>query len=177
MGTPLASPTDYSHTSSLGFRPDPLGRRRPMDDEVGVSPTSNAFTSLSFSTPTSSGDLLSPVSVSGERSGYPYSLGPSQQRGNPFSRATTDYRHPAVPRLQLQDVPRSVSEPHSAPVRSMPYSSGSLENGEYQLSPGYNMQSFGEPPRSVPPEGSQSPYGQASSQQSEFMLLYNIGFV
>jgi len=177
MGTPIASPTDYSHTSS-GFRPDPLGRRRPMDDEVGVSPTNNAFASLSFSTPTSSGDLLSPVSVSGERSSYPlYPLGPPQQRGNPFSRSTTDYRHPTVPRLQLQDVPRSVSEAQSAPVRSMPYSSGPIENGEYQLSPGYNVQSFGEPPRSVPPEGSQSPFGQAPSQQSEFILLYNVGLL
>lgn len=170
MGTPLASPTDYSPTSSLGFRPDPLGRRRPMDDEVGVSPTNNAFASLSFSTPTSSGDLLSPVSVSGERTSYlPYvtaPLGPPQQRGNPFSRPTTDYRHPTVPRLHLQDVPRSVSEPQSAPVRSMPYSSGPLENGEYQLSPGYNMQSFGEPPRSVPPEGGQGPFGQAPSQNT-----------
>lgn len=174
MGTPLASPTDYSPTSSLGFRPDPLGRRRPMDEEVGVSPTNNAFASLSFSTSTSGGDLLSPVSASGERAAYlPYitaPLGPPQQR-NPFSRSTTEYRHSAVPRLQLQqDVPRSVSEPQNAPVRSMPYSSGPLENGEYQLSPGYSMQNFGEPPRSVPPEGSQSPFGQAPSQQSEFIF-------
>jgi len=175
MGTPLASPTDYSPTSSLGFRPDHLGRRRPMDDEVGVSPTNNAFASLSFSTPTSGGELVSPVSVSGERTGYlPYvtaPLGPPQQRGNPFSRSTPDYRHSAIPRLPLQDVPRSVSESQSAPVRSISYSSGPLESGEYQLSPGYSMPSFGEPPRSVPPEGSQSPFGQAPSQQSEPLLL------
>lgn len=174
MGTPLASPTDYSPTSNIGYRPDPLGRRRPMDEEVGVSPTSNAFASLSFSTPTSNGDLLSPVSVSGERTGYlPYvtaPLGPPQQR-NPFSRPT-DYRHPSVPRLQLHDVPRSVSEPQSAPVRSTPYSSSPLDNGEYQLSPGYNMQSFVEPPRSVPPEGSQSPFGQTQNQPSAYAHSY-----
>lgn len=176
MGTPLASPTDYSPTSNLGFRPDHLGRRRPMDDDVGVSPTNNAFASLSFSTPTSNGDLLSPVSVSGERTGYlayvPPPLGPPQQRGNPFSRPTPDYRHSTVPRLQLHDVPRSVSEPQSAPVRSTPYSSSPLDNGEYQLSPGYNMQSFVEPPRSVPPEGNHSPFGQTQNQQSKFCLIH-----
>ncbi|KAF8442567.1 hypothetical protein BDZ91DRAFT_670790 [Kalaharituber pfeilii] len=180
MGTPLTSPTDYSPTSSLGFRPDPLGRRRPMDDEVGVSPTNNAFASLSFSTPTSNGDLLSPVSVSSERTGYlPYVTSPlshPQQRGNPFSRP--DFRHPNVPRLQLHDVPRSVSEPQSAPVRpTQSYSSSTLDNGEYQLSPGYGMQTFVEPPRSVPPEGSQSPFGQGQSQPSRFfhrILIHSV---
>lgn len=170
MGTPMGSPTDYSPTASLGFRPDHLGRRRPMDDEVGVSPTNNAFASLSFTPSSAPGDLLSPVSVTNERPGYlPFvtaPLGPPQQRGNPFSRPTTDFRHP--PRLQLHNTPRSVSEPQSAPVRaSQPYSNGSMDNGEYQLSPGYSMQAYVEPPRSVPPEGTQSPFGQAQAQQSE----------
>ncbi|KAI5794433.1 hypothetical protein DFH27DRAFT_591841 [Peziza echinospora] len=179
-GTPLASPTDYSPTSNLGFRPDPLGpRRRQLDEEVGVSPTNNAFAGLSFTPPTTNGDLLSPVSVSGERSGYlPYvtaPLGPPQQRGNPFSRPT-EYRHPSVPRLQLHDVPRSVNEPQSAPARSsQQYSNSPMDNGEYQLSPGYGMQNFVEPPRSVPPEGSQSPFGPSQSQQTIPITVSSIG--
>lgn len=177
IGTPLGSPTDYSPPSNLGFRPDPLGRRRPMDEEVGVSPTNNAFASLSFNTPTSNGDLLSPVS--GERSGYlPYvtaPLGPPQQRGNPFSRPT-DYRHTSVPRLQLHDVPRSVSEPQSAPVRSTSYSSSPLDNSEYQLSPSYSMQTFVEPPRSVPQEGTQGPFAQTPGQQSESSFSGHLSF-
>ena len=180
MGTPLASPSDYSPTPNLGYRPDPLGRRRPLEDDVNMSPTNNAFAGLSFSAPSSNGDLLSPISVSGDRTNYlPYvtSLGPPNQRGNPFSRPAPapDFRHPTVPRLQLHDVPRSVSEPQSAPVRSTSYSSSPLENGEYQLSPGYSMQTFVEPPRSVPPEGSHSPFGQAPGQSgfpcSWFMLV------
>jgi len=176
MGTPLASPSDYSPTPTLGYRPDPLGRRRPLEDDVNMSPTNNAFAGLSFSAPSSNGDLLSPISVSGERANYlPYvtsPLGPPNQRGNPFSRPAPDFRHPTVPRLQLHDVPRSVSEPQSTPVRSTSYSSSPLENGEYQLSPGYSMQTFVEPPRSVPPEGSHSPFGQAPGQQNTYTQPY-----
>lgn len=166
-GTPLNSPSDYSPTSTLGYRPDTLGRRRPIEDDVNVnmSPTNNSFAGM-FSAPSSNSDL-SPISVSGERTYLPYvtsPLGPQSAR-NPFSRIP-DFRHPPVPRLQLHDVPRSVSEPQSAPVRSTSYSSSPLENAEYQLSPGYSMQTFVEPPRSVPPEGSHGPFGQAPGQQS-----------
>lgn len=166
MGTPIASPTEYSPTTSMAYRADPR-RRHLGEDEVVVSPTTPGFAGLSFTPTTTSGDLLSPASSTGERPSYlgymTAPLGPQQQRGNPFSRPTDPFRaHPSVPRLQLQDVPRSMAESASSPLRSStPYSANTIDHSEYQLSPStYSMQGmpFNEPPRSVPPETPQSPF-------------------
>ncbi|KAA8910673.1 hypothetical protein FN846DRAFT_774863 [Sphaerosporella brunnea] len=162
MGTPVASPTEYSPTAGggIGYRPDPLRRRSHLGDEdVGVSPTTPGY-SLSFSTSGPS-EMLSPVSTSGERSGYlggymAAPLGP-QQRGNPFSRATDPYRA-HVPRLQLHDTPRSLSENSSSPLANNTTYGG---HEEYQHGPsGYSLQTMynNEPPRSVPPDTPSSPY-------------------
>ncbi|KAG0132041.1 hypothetical protein HOY82DRAFT_558713 [Tuber indicum] len=167
MGTPIASPTEYSPTASMAYRTDPLRRRHLGEDEVVVSPTTPGFPGLSFTPTTTSGDLLSPASSTGERSSFlgfmTAPLGPQQQRGNPFSRPRDPFRsHPSVPRLQLQDIPRSMAESASSPLRSStPYSANTIDHSEYQLSPStYSMQgmSFNEPPRSVPPETPQSPF-------------------
>ncbi|RPB16950.1 hypothetical protein P167DRAFT_570113 [Morchella conica CCBAS932] len=165
MGTPIASPTEYSPTTNMGYgRTDPLRRRHLGEEDVVVSPTTPGFAGLSFTPTTSSGELLSPVSSTGERPSYlgymTAPLGP-QQRGNPFSRPTDPFRT-SVPRLQLQDIPRSMSESASSPLRSStPYSANTIDHGEYQLSPSaYSIQGlpFNEPPRSVPPETPHSPY-------------------
>lgn len=148
MGTPVASPTEYSSGTAGGIyhRSDPHRRRHLGEDEVAVSPTTPAY-GLSF-TPTtpSSGELLSPVSTSGERSTYlgymAAPLGP-QQRGNPFSRATDPYRaHPSVPRLQLHDTPRSIGENSNSPLAtSTAYSGNPMSHDDYQHSPGgYSLQ-------------------------------------
>ena len=153
IGTPVASPTEYSpgRANGLGYhRQDPLRRRHLGDDEVAVSPTTPAYVSFTPTTP-SSGEMLSPVSTSGERSGYlgylGAPLGPQQQqqRGNPFSRAADPYRaHPSVPRLQLHDTPRSISENPSSPLAtSTSYSGNPMGNDDYQHSPGgYSLQSM-----------------------------------
>ncbi|KAI5843628.1 hypothetical protein BZA05DRAFT_343776 [Tricharina praecox] len=173
MGTPGASPTDYSPSTAGGIgyhRPDPLRRRSHLgnDDDVAVSPTTPAY-GMSFASNTpSSGDMLSPVSTSGERSGYlgymTAPLGP-QQRGNPFSRTADPYRaHSSVPRLQLHDTPRSLSENSGSPLATSTTYGG---HDEYQHSPGgYSLQGMynnqngnnNEPPRSVPPDTPASPY-------------------
>lgn len=83
-------------------------------------------------------------------------LGP-QQRGNPFSRATDPYRA-HVPRLQLHDTPRSLSENSSSPLANNTTYGG---HEEYQHGPsGYSLQTMynNEPPRSVPPDTPSSPY-------------------
>ncbi|KAF8246290.1 hypothetical protein K440DRAFT_553809 [Wilcoxina mikolae CBS 423.85] len=165
MGTPVASPTEYS-TGGIGpyhQRPDSLRRRHLGEDEVAVSPTTPAY-GLSFTSAAPSGDMLSPVSTSGERSGYlsGYMTTP-QQRGNPFSRTTDPYRaHPSVPRLQLHDnTPRSIGENGSSPLATSTTYSGIAGHDDYQHSPGgYSLQGmpYNEPPRSVPPDTPASPY-------------------
>jgi hypothetical protein len=158
MGTPVASPTEYS--PSVGYRPDPLRRRSHLDEEVGVSPTTPAY-GLSFASSAPSSEMLSPVSTSGERSGYlgymTAPLGP-HQRGNPFSRADPYRTHPSVPRLQLHDTPRSLAESSSSPLATSTTYGG---HDDYQHSPGgYSLQTMynNEPPRSVPPDTPSSPY-------------------
>jgi hypothetical protein len=175
VGTPLASPTEYSPITEHGYRPDPLRRQHLRPDEMGnmISPTNPQFSGMPY-TPTTSGEMLSPVSSTGERtpygSGYMTAppLGP-QQRGNPFSRPSDPFRtHANVPRLNLGDTPRSISEPGTTPGRSStPYSANPMEHGEYQLSPSYSMQGmpFVEPPRSVP-EGPTSPFVHGNQQGS-----------
>ncbi|KAL7276735.1 hypothetical protein RUND412_000272 [Rhizina undulata] len=168
MGTPMASPTEYSPSPSMGYRGDPLRRRHLGEDDVVVSPTTPAFAGLSFNHTSSSSEMISPASSSaGERSSYlgymTAPLGPQQHRSNPFSRPNDPFRaNPSVPRLQLQDTPRSLTESTSSPLRSStPYSGNPLDHGEYQLSPsGYPMQGlpFAEPPRSVPPETPQNSF-------------------
>ena len=168
MGTPVASPTEYSpsRVGGIGYhRPDPLRRRSHLgnDDDVAVSPTTPAY-GLPFTSNTpSSGDMLSPVSTGGERSSYlgymTAPLGP-QQRGNPFSRAADPYRaHPSVPRLQLHDPPRNLSENSGSPLANSTTYGG---HDDYQHSPGgYSLQGMynnSEPPRSVPPDTPASPY-------------------
>jgi hypothetical protein len=181
MGTPVASPTEYSPTTGGGIgyhRPDPLRRRSHLgEEEVGVSPTTPAY-GLSFASNTpSSGEMLSPVSTSGERSGYlgymTAPLGP-QQRGNPFSRATDPYRtHPSVPRLQLHDTPRSLAENSNSPLATSTTYGG---HDDYQHSPGgYSLQGMynNEPPRSVPPDTPSSPYVHSNPGMLRLVLLPN----
>lgn len=168
MGTPMASPTEYSPTANITYRADPLRRRHLGEDEVVVSPTTPGYAGISFTPTTTSAELLSPASSAGERSSYMgYMTAPigaqQQQRGNPFSRPPDPFRaHPSVPRLQLQEIPRSMAESAGSPLRSStPYSTNTIDHSEYQLSPsGYSMQGmpFNEPPRSVPPETPHSPY-------------------
>lgn len=170
IGTPIASPTEYSPTTSgrvgYGHRPDPLGRRHLNDDEIAVSPTTPGYGGMTFApnTPTT-GEMMSPVST-GERSGYmggymTAPLGP-QQRGNPFSRGNDPYRaHPSVPRLQLHDNSRSVGENAGSPLATSTTYSSQIGQDEYQTSPGsYSLQGlpYNEPPRSVPPDTPHSPY-------------------
>ncbi|KAI5778896.1 hypothetical protein EDC01DRAFT_622001 [Geopyxis carbonaria] len=184
MGTPVASPTEYSPTTGVGYhRPDPLRRRHlGGEDEVAVSPTTPGY-GLSFApnTPTT-GEMLSPVST-GERSGYlgymTAPLGP-QQRGNPFSRATDPYRvHPSVPRLQLHDTPRSLSENASSPLATSTTYSSALGQDDYQHSPGgYSLQGlpYHEPPRSVPPDTPQSPYVQSNPGKKDLKSINGTPF-
>lgn len=168
MGTPVASPTEYSPNAGYSHRPDPLRRRHLNDDDIAVSPTTPGYPGLSFApnTPTTS-ELMSPVST-GERPSYvgynmTAPLGP-QQRGNPFSRGANDhYRaHPSVPRLQLHENARSISENTGSPLAtSTTYSSQMGPQDDYQTSPGaYSLQGmqYNEPPRSVPPDAPHSPY-------------------
>jgi len=164
MGTPAASPTEFSSPAGgIGYhRPDSLRRRHLGEDEVAVSPTTPAY-GLSYAAP-SSGDMLSPVSTGGERPGYIGYMSPlnPQQRGNPFSRATDPYRsHPSVPRLQLHDTPRSLGENANSPLATSTTYSGIAGHDDYQHSPsGYSLQgiSYNEHPRSVPPDTPASPY-------------------
>lgn len=172
IGTPLSSPTEYSPITEPQFRPDQLRRQHEMGGHGVISPTNSAFGTISYNPPSSSGEMLSPASSSGERTPYgAYMTAPlQQQRGNPFSRPSDPYR---VPRLQLQDThtPRSIAESQTTPVRTTPgYSQNPMDHhGEYQLSPGYAIQGmpFVEPPRSVPPEGPTSPFVH-SAQQGTF---------
>lgn len=165
MGTPIASPTEYSPTTNMGYgRTDPLRRRHLGEEDVVVSPTTPGFAGLSLRP-----QLLlvnyCPLSLllGSVRRIFGYMTAPlgPQQRGNPFSRPTDPFRT-SVPRLQLQDIPRSMSESASSPLRSStPYSANTIDHGEYQLSPSaYSIQGlpFNEPPRSVPPETPHSPY-------------------
>jgi len=167
VSTPVASPTDYSSSTAggIGYQRTEAFRRRSHlgnDDDVAVSPTTSYGLSFTPNTQSSS-DMLSPVSTSGERSGYlGYMAAPlGQQRGNPFSRAADPYRaHHGVPRLQLHDTPRSLGENPGPPLTTSTTYGG---HDEYQHGPGgYSLQGMynnnNEPPRSVPPDTPASPY-------------------
>lgn len=167
MGTPVASPTEYSPTSY--HRPDHL-RRRHMEDDVSVSPNNAAYSGLSYGSSTPPpGDMMSPGS-NAERSGYMGYLSAPTQRGNPFSRTTDPYRtHPTVPRLQLHETPRSLGDTPSSPAT--PYTGGSnLGHDDYQHSPGgYSLQNIPyDTPRSVPLDTPASPYVHSNTASAGF---------
>ena len=64
-GAPLASPSDYSPTPTLGYGSDPLGMQRPIESDVNnMSPINNAFVEKSAPSPNPL------IFVSGERGGY-----------------------------------------------------------------------------------------------------------
>jgi len=128
MGTPVASPTEYSPANSANMYRDPLRRRHLSEDDTGVSPTSTSY-GLQYTTSSGGEPYM----------GYMASpLGP-QQRGNPFSRA--DYRaHPSVPRLQLHDTPRSLAEAAQSPLHTSTTYSSSLGHDDYNHSPAYSLQ-------------------------------------
>jgi hypothetical protein len=165
LGTPSASPTEYSPQTGISRKSRFQNVTFPKLTSALASQTSNnsvANWGLSFTPSTaSSSDLMSPQSTPGDRS-YLYggtNLRPSSSATNPYAHApsSSDAYRSRMHRLDTTNLSLSRGEPMSAPVKGSNSSyTGSSLDYDYSLSASthpINALGFVEPPRSVPTSG------------------------